>query len=180
LSKPSDGISIQRAFFNPHRDEEYLLYNKEKKKRLCSAFMVFYVEELREKLREIVILDCPGCNKPLGGKKVPKSGPHTCSDFSTLRQAYRLYGTFAMEKIRCDNEIRWLLCQRWWNYVFRLPKDSKINVKDAIRFSSEVNRENFYLFLCGWEEQFYNMMDRFSWNETDDDIIECILSELSN
>ena len=138
LSPPSDSISIQTAFFNPYRDEEYLLYNEEKKKRLCLMFMTFYMEELREKLREIVILDCPGCNKPLGGKKVPQFGPHTCSDFTTLRQAYRLYGTFAMEKIRRDNEIHWLLCQKWWNFLFKLPKDSKINVKDAIKFSSEV------------------------------------------
>lgn len=178
LTQHPDNVNIKLAYFISYKDE-YGFCSEEKKKMLRTAFMVFYMEELRDKLRELVVLNCPTCNQDIVGKEPYRNGPHTCSNFKSLRQAYREYGTSAMEAIRHNSKTRWLICQKWWNFVFDLPAYSSIRPKDAIKFSQEVDNDFFYFFLYGWEEEFNNMMDRFDWDKPNSDIVACILYELS-
>jgi len=172
-------VNLKMAFFNPFKDE-YLFYNEEKKKILRTTFMVFYMEELRNSLKEIVVMNCKICNQDIAGKERPKTHPHTCLDVKTLRQAYKEHGDCAMGRISRNNKIRWSICQKWWNFVMNLPANSSIQPRDAVRFARDGENDFFeVLFYGGWEEEFNSMLDRFGWTVPDSDNISYMLYELS-
>ena len=172
-------VNLKMAFFNPFKDE-YVFYNQEKKKIMRTAFTLFYMEELRKSLKEIVVLNCQICNQDIAGKEAPKTGPHTCMDFKTLRQAYDEHGDCAMGQISRNNKTRWSICQKWWNFIFTLPANSSIQARDAVRFAQDGENDLFDVLFCvGWGEEFDNMIERFSWTKPDSDNIAYMLYELS-
>ena len=99
LSKPvmdqappaSQRINLQMAFFDPFKDEQEF-QSAQKQKILRTAFMVFYVDELRESLKRFVAKYCQHCNQDIGGKAAPIFFPHSCSEYQTMRDAYEEYG----------------------------------------------------------------------------------------
>lgn len=171
-------INIKMAFFNPYKDE-YKFYNEEKKKIMKTAFMVFYLDELRDELKKIVVKMCRCCNQDIGGKAPPIYYPHTCSTFNTLQQAYKEFGPWAMSSISQNNKIRWRICQKWWNFIFDLPMCSSIKEKDAINFSREAENDFFHTLQYGWEEEFKNVIERFYWDDPNSNNIDDMLKELS-
>lgn len=171
-------VNVKMSFFNPFKDE-YKFYNEEKKKILRSIFMVFYMEELRDQLKEIILKNCRNCNQTIAGKAAPVNYPHSCQKFKTLRQGYNEYGVCVMSRINLDNKIRWKICKKFWDFVIDLPASSSIKVKDAIKFSQEPENDFFHCLLYEWEDEFENIMERFSWEKPNSDSIYYMLYELT-
>ena len=158
-------VDLKMAFFNPYRDE-LNFYNGEKKKILRSVFVVFYMEELRHRLKEAVVMDCPNCNQDVAGHDLPKNHPHTCDKFKTMREAFDKYGTCATNAIAMHNKARWRISRKWWDWVFDLPPFSSIKEKDAISFVEETEHDLFEAVSKNWKEEFDDILERFSWNGT--------------
>lgn len=127
--------------------------------------MVFYVDELRYRLKEAVVKGCPNCNQDIAGNNPPRNHPHTCQNVHSMRQAYDQYGDCATTGIAMDNPTRWKICRTWWDWVYDLPSFSSIKEKDAISFANEVQDKDVFGGAMRelWKEEFNEILERFSW-----------------
>ncbi len=170
-------INLAKSFFDPYKDEKDF-YCAEKEKIMRTAFLVFYMDELRQSLKYYVTELCSGCSQDIGGKAVPVARPHTCVKYESMRQAYNDYGACAVSAINQNNAIRWKICRKWWDFIFDLPDCSSITHKDAVKFTEKWENDYFTTIQHGWEEEFDKVINQFYWF-TPNHHIDAVLKTLS-
>ena len=160
----SSRVNLKTAFFSPcNKPKRYEDKCVEKERIMRTAFLVFYIDALRMSLKNYIHEFCKGCNQAIGGKAAPVDHPHTCIKYKSMRQAFDEYGACTSSEINQNNEERWKICRKWWDFIFDLPECSSITHKDAVKFAQKWENDYFTTLQYGWEEEFNEIMGQFYW-----------------
>ena len=110
------------------------LLHDQNKAEYKKIFIMIYVEQLKQMLREIIRKDCRECRND-----IRDPGKHKCQEFETIEKTFHHYGTSTTWELYMSDKHRWLVTRKFWSAVFDQDDRNDHWINDAKEIVAEMD-----------------------------------------